>query len=187
MDKLEIISLHKRCNKKARKISQSKNGPFKSDEPKKLSGSPGPIDDPSEEEQGPKKASRPSDGKKAATKAGKKVKKTSQSKKARKSPKFIASSGEEEEGPPKDDKEKKIPPLLGVKEEAQSFFDLRKGSKNLTIEKKAKKGVFMREPYVGYELSRVALDDTKYLRGVLKMSGLDKKTKDLIKQALAKT
>ena len=44
-----------------------------------------------------------------------------------------------EEGSPKDDKEKKIPPLLGVKEEAQSFFDLWKDSKNLTIEKKVKK------------------------------------------------
>ena len=38
-----------------------------------------------------------------------------------------------------------------------------------------------------YELSHVVLHDTEYLRGVLKMSGLDKKTKGLIKQALAKT
>ena len=38
-----------------------------------------------------------------------------------------------------------------------------------------------------YELSHVVLYDTEYLRGVLKMSGLDKKTKSLIKQALAKT
>ena len=40
----------------------------------------------------------------------------------------------------------------------------------------------MRGLYEGYELSRVALYDTKYLRGVLKMSGLGKKTKDLIKK-----
>ena len=59
---------------------------FKSDEPKKVSQSPGLIDDPSEKEQKPKKASRPSDGKNAATKAGKKVKKTSQPKKVPKSP-----------------------------------------------------------------------------------------------------
>ena len=30
-------------------------------------------------------------------------------------------------------------------------------------------------PYEGYEFSYVALYDTEYLRGVLKMSGLDKK------------
>ena len=80
-----------------------------------------------------------------------------------------------------------MPPLLGVKEGAQSFFDLQKESKNLTIEKKVEKVVFMAGPYEGYELSYVALCDTKYLKRVLKMSGLEKKTKDLIKQALTKT
>ena len=74
-----------------------------------------------------------------------------------------------------------------MKEEAQSFFDLQKDSKNLTIEKKVKKVVFMAGPYEGCKLSYVALCDTKYLKKVLKMSGLEKKTKDLIKQALAKT
>ena len=77
-----------------------------------------------------------------------------------------------------------MPPLLGVKEEVQSFFDLQKESKNLTIEKKVEKAVFMAGPYKGYELSYVALCDTKYLKRVLKMSGLEKKTKDLIKQVL---
>ena len=38
----------------------------------------------------------------------------------------------------------------------------------------------------GNELSYVALYDTKYLKRVLKIPGLDKKTKDLIKQALKK-
>ena len=76
-----------------------------------------------------------------------------------------------------------MPPLLGAKEEAQSFFDLQKDSKNLTIEKKVEKVVFMAGPYKGYELSLVATCDTKYLKRVLKMSGPDKKTKDLIKQA----
>ena len=53
---------------------------------------------------------------------------------------FLTQVGKKkEEGSPKDDKEKKIPPLLGVKEEAQSFFDLWKDSKNLTIEKKVKR------------------------------------------------
>ena len=80
-----------------------------------------------------------------------------------------------------------MPPLLGVKEEVQSFFDLQKESKNLTIEKKVENVVFMEGPYEGYELSYVALCDTKYLKKVLKMSGLEKKTKDLTKQALAKT
>ena len=145
----------------------------------------GPINDPGGEEKKPKKAS--SNGKKTTTKAGKKVKKTSQTKKAPKLPEFIDSSEESEEGPPQDDKEKKIPPLLGVKEEAQSLFDLQKESKNLTIEKKVEKAVFMAGPYKGYKLSYVALCDTKYLKRVLKMSVLEKKTKDLIKQVLAKT
>ena len=74
-----------------------------------------------------------------------------------------------------------------MKEEAQSFFDLQRKSKNLTTEKKVGKVAFMAGPYEGYELSYVALCDIKYLKRVLKMSGLEKKTKDLIKQALAKT
>ena len=95
MDEMEIINLHKRCNKKAGKVSQPKKALklSKSDEPKKVARL---IDDPREEEQKPKRASRPSDGKKTATKAGKKVKKTSQPKKAPKSPEFIDSSEEEE-------------------------------------------------------------------------------------------
>ena len=89
-------------------------------------------------------------------------------------------------------KEEDEPALLRVKEEVQGSFDLRKKSKNVTIEKKVEKKVekivFMGGPYEGHELSYVALYDTKYLRGLLKMSGLDKKkTKDLIKQALTKT
>ena len=76
---------------------------------------------------------------------------------------------------------------MSVKEETQSFFDLQKDSKHLTIEKKVEKAVFMAGPYKGYELSHVALCNTKYLKRVLKMSDLGKKTKDLIKQALAKT
>ena len=140
-DEMKIINLHQKCKKKARKVSQPKKAlsisdeprkaskSFKSDEPTKVSG---PIDDPSEEEQKPKKAV----GKKTATKAGKK---------APKSPEFIDSSeeSEEEEGPAQDDQNKKIPPFLGVKKEAQSFFDLQKDSKNLTIEKKMEKAVFM--------------------------------------------
>ena len=57
----------------------------------------------------------------------------------------------------------------------------------MTFEKKVGKVVFMRGPYEGYELSYVAPYDTKYLKKVLKMSGLEKKTKDLIKQVLART
>ena len=51
-----------------------------------------------------------------------------------------------------------------MKEEVQSFFDLQKESKNLTIKKKVEKAVFMAGPYKGYELSYVALCDTKYLK-----------------------
>ena len=74
-----------------------------------------------------------------------------------------------------------------MKEEAQSFFDLQKESKNLTIEKKVEKVVFMAGRYISNDLSYVALYDTKYLKRMLKISGLEKKTKNLIKQALAKT
>ena len=70
--------------------------------------------------------------KKIATKAGKKFKKTSQLKKAPKSAEFIGSNKEEEE-----------PPLLGLKEEAQDFFDSWKESKTLTLEKRVEKVVFM--------------------------------------------
>ena len=69
-----------------------------------------------------------------------------------------------------------------MKEEAQSFFDLQKDSKNLTIEKKVEKTVFMAGPYKGYDLSYVVLYDTKYLKRMSKMPGLEKKTKNLIKQ-----
>ena len=57
-----------------------------------------------------------------------------------------------------------------MKEEAQDFL---KESKNLTFEKKAEKVVFMRGPYEGCELSYFALCDIKYLKRVLKMSGLE--------------
>ena len=72
--------------------------------------------------------------KKTATKVGKKVKKTPKPKKARKSPEFIDLSDKEEESP-QVDKGKIIPPLLRMEEEVQSFFYLRKESKNLTIKK----------------------------------------------------
>ena len=49
---MEIINLHKKCNKKARKVSQKKVSG--SDKPKKVSG---PIDDPSGKEKKPNKAS----------------------------------------------------------------------------------------------------------------------------------
>ena len=135
--------------------------------------------------QKPKKAS--CDGKKTIRNAGKKLKKFSQPIKVPKSPEFIDSSEKEEEGPPKEDEEKKMPPLLGVKEEVQSFLDFQKDSKNLTIEKKMEKIVFIAGPYKGYELSYVTLCNTKYLKRVFKILNLEKKTKDFIKQVLART
>ena len=64
-----------------------------------------------------------------------------------------------------------------MKEEVQGFFGSRKDSKNLANEKKVERVFFIGGPYEGsYELSYGALYDTEYLRGVLKMSGLDKKT-----------
>ena len=75
-DEMEIIKLQKKCNKKDKKVLQPKalsksdepkKAISKSDEPKKVSE---PINDPSEEEQKPKKA----DGKKTTTKEGKKLK-----------------------------------------------------------------------------------------------------------------
>ena len=82
-DEMEIIKLHKKCNKKDRKALQPK-ALSKSDKPKKLSK---PIDDPSEEKQKLKKVS--SDGKKTIERAGKKVKNTLQPKKLPKSPEFV--------------------------------------------------------------------------------------------------
>ena len=64
-----------------------------------------------------------------------------------------------------------------MKEETESFFDLRKDSKNLTIKKEVERVIFMRSPYKGQELSNVALCDTEYLRKASKRSGLDKKNK----------
>ena len=175
MDEIEVVHLHKRCNKKARKVSQPKKSSesLKSNEPKIVSGA---IDDPSEKGQKSKKTSRSSNGKKTATKAGKKVKRTPQPKKHQSHLNLLTQAGKKKKG----DKGKKTPPLLGVKEEVQSFFYLQKDSKNLAIEKKAETIVFMVGPYEGYEVSYVALCDTKYLKRMLKMSGLEKKTKDLI-------
>ena len=67
-DEMEIIKLHKKCNKKSKKVPQPK-ALSESDEPKKLSE---PIDDLSEKEQKPKKT--PSNRKKTVTKAEKKLK-----------------------------------------------------------------------------------------------------------------
>ena len=75
MDEMEIINLHKKCNKKTRKAPQPKKALSKSDEPKKVSG-------PTEEGRGSKRAS--SDGKKSATKAGKKLKRPQSLKKNQK-------------------------------------------------------------------------------------------------------
>ena len=64
---MEIINLHKRCNKK---VPQPKKAPFKSDGPKEAPKSLEYIDNLSEEEQKSKK----NDGKKTATKSEKKLK-----------------------------------------------------------------------------------------------------------------
>ena len=128
---MKIINLHKKCNRKTRKVSQKKASG--SDEPKKVLE---PIDDPGEDRSLKK---HPAMEKISLQRQEKKVKKTSQPKKSPKSPKFIDSSEKEEECLPQDDKGKKMPPLLGVKEEAQSFFDLQRKSKNLTFEKKIRK------------------------------------------------
>ena len=64
-------------------------------------------------------------------------------KKAPKSPQFIDSGGEsDEEGLLQDDKDKKIPPLLGVKEEPQSFFDLQKEIQKAKKDGKDGKSIF---------------------------------------------
>ena len=59
-------------------------------------------------------------------------------------------------------KEEEEPPLLGLKEEAQGFFDSWKESKTLTLEKRVEKIVFMGggRPYEGHELLYGALCDT---------------------------
>ena len=139
MDEMETINLDKMCNKMARKTPR----------PKKVPKSP-KSDDSNEVEQRPKKHQGQAMEKKVTTKAGKKVKKTPQPKKPPRSPEFIDSS-EEEEGSPKDDKGKKTPPSLEMKEKVQSFFDFQKDSKNLTIKRKGGKGSLYGGPYKGYE------------------------------------
>ena len=80
-DEMEIINLHKKGNKKARKVSQKKASP-RSDELKKVSGR---TDDPSKEEQKPKK----SDAKKTTTKAEKKLKRSHSLKKHQTHPNLL--------------------------------------------------------------------------------------------------
>ena len=115
--------------------------------------------------------------KKTATKPKKEVKKILQPKKPPKSPEFIDSSKEDEE-----------PPLLGVKEEVQGLFDLWKENKKFDIQEKGGGGSFLgRGHYEGHELSMLPYMILNTSGGLLKMPGLEKKTKDLIKQALTKT
>ena len=81
----------------AKKVLQPKRASPKSDEPKKVSR---PIDDPSEEEQRPKKTS--SNGKKTTKMAGKKFEKTWQPKKAPKTHEFLDADSDDtddEQGP----------------------------------------------------------------------------------------
>ena len=75
MDEMEIVNLHKRCNKE---VPRPKKASSNSDKPKKVIKSLEFLDDPSEGKQN----SRTADGKKTATKMGKKVKNTSQSNKS---------------------------------------------------------------------------------------------------------
>ena len=117
MDEMEIINLHKRCNKKVMKVPQPKKASDSGNE-KKAATKPTQ----------PKKASGTDNEKKPATQ-------TIHPEKAPKSPEFFDSWKE-------DEKEERLP-LLWVKEEVQSFFDLRKDSENLTIKKKVEKVVFM--------------------------------------------
>ena len=106
MDEMGIINIHKRCNKRARKVPQPKKASKspKSDEPKKVLE---PIDDPNEEEQKPKKASSPSDGKKVATKAGKKLKRLHSRKKHQSHLNLLAQARKKKEGCPRTIKRKK--------------------------------------------------------------------------------
>ena len=175
MDEMEIIGLHKRCNKKARKTSQPKKArkSSKSDESMPEFADTG-LD---EDEQKPKNASRSGDGENNATKAGKKLKRHHSQKKHQSHLNLLTQA------------RKKKSRLRMIKRKNTSFAEgERRGPRKiLHLRKKLEKVVFMGGPYVGHELSCVALYYTEYLRVVLKMSGLEKETKDLIKQALAKT
>ena len=51
-------------------------------------------------------------------------------------------------------------PLLGVKEEVQSFFDLQNDSKNLTVEKKVENAVLMTGPYKGHHTLHYMIPNT---------------------------
>ena len=179
MDEMEIINLHKRCDKKVpQPIKASKS--FKSDEPKKHQSHLNLLMIQARKNTSQKKPME----KRSLQIQVKKLKRPQSRKKHQSHLRLLTRAGKKKKGRPcKDDKESL---LLGVKEEAQIFFDLWKDSKNLTIEKEVERVVFMRGPYKGQELSNVALCNTEYLKKALKRSRLDKKTKSYIKQALTK-
>ena len=56
---------------------------------------------------------------------------------------LIQATKKKEKGRPRTIKGEKMPPSLGVEEEAKRFLDIKKESKNFTIDKKVEKAVFM--------------------------------------------
>ena len=90
MDEMEIINLHKKCNKKVRKVSQS---------PKKALWD---TNDPSEE---PKKA----DGKRTTTKAG-----ALQPKKPQKTPEFVNTDSDDSDNEQETQKSPKTSEFLNT-------------------------------------------------------------------------
>ena len=133
MDEMEIISLHKRCNKRARRfhsLERHQSHPNQMNL-KKYQGHQGLLIIQARKDRRLKKHQGQAMEKIPLQKQEKKLKRPQVRKRGRGRPKMI--------------KRKKIPPLLGVKEEVQSFYDLQKNSKNLTIEKKVEKVVLWRD------------------------------------------
>ena len=121
-DETQIIKLHKKCNKKDRKVLQ----------PKVLSKSDEPIDDPSKEEQKPKKIR----WKKDHYKGSKKVKKAPQPEKAPKTSEFLDTDSDDS-----DDEQEPIAEQLQKASKNPEFVGTGSGDEQQPAVKKLQKGL----------------------------------------------
>ena len=147
MDEMEIISLHKRCNKRAGRFHSLKRHQSHPNQMnlKKYQGHQGLLIIQARKDRRLKKHQGQAMEKIPLQRQEKKLKRPHNLKKHQSHLNLLTQVRKRGRGRPKMIKRKKIPPLLGVKEEVQSFYDLQKNSKNLTIEKKVEKVVLWRD------------------------------------------
>ena len=133
MDEMEIINLHKKCNKKVRKTPR----------PKKTPSYPNQMTQ-ARKNRGLTKHQGQAMEKRSLLKQGKK--RPHSLKKHQSHLNLLTQARKKKKGCPRTKKGEKISFLLGLKEEIQSVFDFWKDSKNLTIKKKVERVVFMGGP-----------------------------------------